>query len=262
MRIAASLLLALLFVTACLVASAQEAPQAQSEQLLMRAKSALAAAGTIRATLKLEANYPSPYTSEITILASPTGEERAEMKTTVGENSYNTLEVISKGILWTEESTPAGTVVSMIDINRVRRTLRDGEVEFAALPALGTNLLFDVSNLSRFINFNSVSESTGGERRTLTLSGELAAAFQKDKKALPEGAARYYTKAKVTVDGETFLPVRVELGEENGKPLVAIDFVSIEKNVEAGEEAFDYSPPADVDVIDRTEWALDQLLGR
>ncbi|MHC4712308.1 MAG: LolA family protein [Planctomycetota bacterium] len=248
---------------ACLnIAAAQEASKQQPDQILMHAKAALAAAGTIKADLLLEAYYPAPYKSEITILASPTGDERAEIRTTVGENSYSSLEVISKGVLWLEEQTPVGPTVSKIDIARVKRTVREEDAEFAALPILGTNLLFDLDNIARLINFDRVVESTAESVTTYVLTGKLAAGLEKGRRALPAGAEKYYGIARVQVDAQTFLPRRVELGEEEGKPLVSIEFLSIEKNVETDEETFVYSPPEDVEVVDRTDWAIAQLLGQ
>lgn len=257
------IVLLLWMLVAPLGAFAQEEPRAaKPQEILMRAKSALAAAGTIKASLVLRVNYPSAYKSEIEILASPTGDERAEIKTTVKADSYSSLEVICKGVMWTEEHTPAGPIVTKIDVNQVKKALREDDTEFAALPVLGTNLLFDLGNLAKLVKFNTASETAIGSQKVVVIAGHLMDAFAKDKAALPIGAQKYYESAKVFLDAENFLPRRIELGEAEGKPLLSLDFKAIEKNVETAEDAFVYTPPEDAEIIDRTEWAIAQFRGR
>jgi hypothetical protein len=260
MRISAGIAVFFCALFAPVAVLAQEEP-GRAQEILMRAKSALAAAGTIKAALELEVNYPSHYKCAISILASPTGDERAEIRTTVNENSYTSLEVISKGVMWSEQHTPAGPIVTKIDINQVKKALREDGVEFAALPVLGTNLLFDLGNLARLVKFDTAGEAEIDSGKVLVISGALIPGFAKGKTALPTGAERYYASAKVYLDPESFLPRRMELGEEDGKPLLALDFKSIEKNAEAPPDAFAYTPPEDTEVIDRTQWAIGQFRG-
>ncbi|MCD6405673.1 MAG: hypothetical protein J7M19_07595 [Planctomycetes bacterium] len=229
--------------------------------IIMRAKSALAAAGNIEAEVDLDVNYPTHYSSHIKILASPTGDERSQMTTTINENTFSSLTVISKGVLWTQQSTPVGLVVTTIDINKVKKALRETGEEFAALPVLGTNLLFDLGNLAKIIKFDAADESTLESRKVRVISGRLRSAFEKGKMQLPLGAARYYSSVKVYLDSQDFLLRRIELGEEKGRPLVVLDFKMIEKNVEIPEGTFKYAPPEDTQVIDRTEWAIRQMKG-
>lgn len=229
--------------------------------ILMRAKSALAAAGNIKAEIALEVNYPARYNSQVKILASPTGDERSQMTTTINENSFSSLTVISKGVLWTEQATPVGPVVTTIDINKVKKALRETGEEFAALPILGTNLLFDLGNLAKIIKFDAADETTLDSRKVHVISGRLKSAFEKEKMQLPLGAARYYSSVKVYLDSQDFLLRRIEMGKEKGRPLVVLDFKTIEKNVEIPEGTFKYAPPEDTQVIDRTDWAIRQIKG-
>jgi len=255
------ILAALAAVCAAQEQSPPPLPEMKPVEILTQAKSALAGSGTIRARLVLTATYPMEYTSEIDIYSSPTGNERAEITSTQHESRYSALEVISEGILWTEQETPVGKVVSKIDMRQVKRALSEETSQFAAIPILGTNLLFDLGNLAQLIAFErSTSLLLDGEPYYV-ISGGPIDAIQSGKVTLPLGAIRYYSKARVLVRPGDFLPKRIELGDEDGKPALVLDFESIERNVEEPAGIFDYTPPEDAEVVDRTNWAIAQFNG-
>jgi hypothetical protein len=239
------------------VQTAKAAPQ--SAEILARCQAALAEAGTYRAELKLEAWYPTRYTSEISVIASPSGDERAEIKTTMRADSFKSLEVVAGGILWNEQSTPQGKVVLKTDINEIRKALAAEKAEFAPLPAQGAGAMFDLAGLVSLVDFTQAGETSLGERQVFALTGGLAAKFAEGKARLPAAAAKFYKAAAVYVDRNDFLPVRIELGSENGKPLVRLDFLKIEKNVTVPEGAFSYEVPADAELVDLTASALSEL---
>jgi hypothetical protein len=242
-------------------AEAPPTPSVSAADVLSKAQAALKDAGAVKASLKLEVWYPAHYSSVIDLYAAPSGDERAEIATTVNADSYKNIEVISGGVLWTEESTPVGTVASKIDIGRIKSDLAKSNEPYAALPALGANALFDLAALSRLVDFTDARESELDGHKVFVFSGALAKEFQDPKTPLPAGARRWYKSAVVYV-GEDFLPRRIELGLEDGKPLLRLDFTSLEKNVSLPPGVFDYTPPKDAEVVDRTGWALSQLQGK
>jgi len=234
----------------------------QHRDILKRAEEALAQAQAIQADIRLEVFYPAHYASTIDLLADPSGDERAEMETTVNSDSYKSIEVISNGILWSEQDTPAGKMVTKIDVSSIKKSLRktEGSV-FAALPILGTNALFDLTAMSHLVDFTESAQSSLDGVAVYVLTGRLAAKFADGKATLPAGAERYYRQVAVYIDADGFFPRRIELGSENGKPLVALDFLFVRKNVSVPEGAFSYSPPEDAQVVDATDWALSKLTG-
>lgn len=241
-------------------APAERQPMGATE-VMTRAKAAIAAAGTVRAELSMTCRYPTTYTSEISILASPTGDERAEMKTTINQNTFRTLEVISGGILWSEQETPGGIIVGRIDLARVKSELRARGEQFAALPVLGTNLVFEIANMAKLVKFDRSEAAETSGKDAWVLTGSLQRRFAEGKAALPAGAVKFYRTVRLHIDAESFLPLAVELGLENGEPLLRVEFREIEGNVEPGEDAFAYEPPEDAQVVDRTDWAIGQLTG-
>lgn len=241
-------------------APAATAAPPRPREILTRAKAALAAAGTIKANIILNVHYPHRYTSSIVIYASATGEERAEMTTVQDGKTHRSLEILTKGVLWTRQETPQGKLATKIDINRVKRALREADETFTITPIIGANALFDLSRLAEIIDFNRVKPATHNEKPTWIISGEMAERFA-GKSSLPVGAARYYSTASVHIDSKSFLPVRIELGSHQGKPVMSLEFKSIETKVEAPPGTFDYTPGEDVEVVDRTDWAIAQLRG-
>lgn len=230
-------------------------------EVMTRAKAAISAAGTVRAELLMTCRYPATYTSEISILASPTGDERAEMKTTINQNSFHTLEIISGGVLWSEQETPGGIIVGKIDLARVKSELRARDEEFAALPVLGTNLVFDIANMAKLVEFDTSEATETSGRDAWVLTGSLQRRFAEGEGALPAGAVEFYKTVRLHIDAESFLPLLAELGWDKGEPLLSVEFKEIEGNVEPGEDAFAYEPPEDAHVVDRTDWAIGQLTG-
>lgn len=233
----------------------------EPREVLARAKAALAAAGTIKANITLDVYYPHRYTSSIVIYASASGDERAEMTTTQDGETHQSLEVLTKGVLWTRQETAEGKLATKIDINRVKKALGEADETFAITPIIGANALFDISLLAEIIDFDRVETATHGDRSVWVISGETAERFT-GKSSLPIGAERYYSTAAVHVDSKSFLPVRIELGRHEDKPVMSLEFESIETKVEAPPGTFDYTPGEDVEVVDRTDWAIAQLRGK
>ena len=251
--------------TAAPTATTTAAPAATAEppepgEVLTRAKAALAAAGTIKANIILDVHYPHRYTSSIVIYASASGDERAEMTTTQDGKTFQSLEVLTKGVLWTRQETAQGKLATKIDINRVKKALGEADETFAITPIIGANALFDISLLAEIIDFDRVEPATHGDKSAWVISGKMAERFT-DKSSLPIGAERYYSTAAVHVDSKSFLPLRIELGSHEDKPVMSLEFESIETKVEAPPGTFDYTPGEDVEVVDRTDWAIAQLKG-
>jgi len=230
-----------------------------AKELLERAERALEEAGDIKAVLRLEVWYPAHYTSDIELYASQAGEERARVATKMDEDRYKSTHVISKGVLWREQDTVGGTIVTKIDIEKVKRELGKEDEAYAALPAMGVNALFEIRGLRRVVDFENVKEEEGEGGKVYVVSGKLAAKFEEGKKGLPAGAAKWYEGASVWMK-EDGLPVKVELGQEE-KPLMRLEFVSIERNVALPEGVFEYKAPTDAEIIDRTQWAVNELRG-
>lgn len=229
--------------------------------ILGRAKAALGAAGNIKAELTLDVRYPSAYKSEIVMLASSTGDERSEMTTTINESTFRTTSIMSKGTLWTVEEAVGGTLVTKIDVDKVKKALREEGEDYAALPVLGPNVLTDLGHMAKIVKFDKSEAGVVGGRAVHVVSGGPWPGFEKGKRQLPLGAAKFYGKVKVYIDVEDYLPRKVELGEEEGKVLLSLEFKSLERNVAVPAGAFDYTPGEDAEVVDRTEWAIRQFKG-
>jgi len=265
LRFPAALLVGLMLISGAFAAGeAVEAPAPapmSAPEVITRVKGAMAAAGTIRARLTLRCNHPAAYTSEIEILASPTGDERAQIKTTIKENSFRTLEVISGGTLWSEQETVAGPIVGKIDLSRVKAELRERGEQYPAMPVLGANFALEVSNLARLVDFDRSEAAGSGDDGFYILTGSLRREFTEGKRPLPQGAVDFYRVVKLAVDASTFLPARIELGRKDGRPLVVVEIESLAANVETDEETFKYTPPEEAQIVDRTEWAIAELTG-
>lgn len=233
------------------------ADEINASEVLTRAKAALAKAGAVEAELLVEVTYPTKYKSEIELIANQTGDERARIKTTINDEIYDTLEVKSGGVLWTQQPTSTGTLVTKIDLAAVKRALEKNNISAAAASILDVNALFDLDNLTQLVDFDK-AERASGESTDIVLTGALKKAFAEDKAALPIGARRYFEKATIVVDAESFLPRRVELG---ALAVVVVTFRGIETNAEIEEGAFEYTPPEGAEVVDRTDWAVAQLMG-
>ena len=233
----------------------------QPKEILDRAVAALKDAGNIRANVALEVWYPTHYTSVIDLYASPSGQERADLTTTVNADRFKSLEVISGRIVWCEQDSPAGKLVTKIDLETIRKELAKDKNSFAALPGMGTSSLFDVASLADLVDFNKAAESTLDGRKAFLLSGVLAAKYAEGKASLPAGAADWYKTAVLYV-GEDYMPLRIELGRHGDVPYARVDFKTIEKNVTVPAGAFDYAPPEDAEVVDSTQWALSELKGK
>jgi len=231
-------------------------------EVLARAEAALADAGTIKADVRMEVWYPAHSTSRIELYATEKGDERANIITTVNEDTYTSLEVISGGVIWMEQDTPGGRVASKIDTNEVKKALAGENARYAALPWLGANALFDLAAMSKFVEFTDVKGAKIDSQDVFVLAGGLPAKPAPDAPALPKGAERYYKSVAVWVRASDYLPARVELGIDQGKPAVRLDFAALEKNAAAPEGAFAYAPPAGAEVVDRTAWAVEQLKGK
>lgn len=232
---------------------------AAAVKILDDAQAALDAAGTVRAKLEIEAWYPMHYTSKVTLTASPNGDERAVIKTTIREDSYDTLQVVSGGVIWTETETVGGTMVTMTDINEVKKAFKGAEKAMAALGLLGTNALYDLAGLRRTIDFTDVTDGKLGERAAYILSGGLRERFDRTDKSLGPVGMKFYAQARVYIDTADSLPRRVELGAGADHPLLRLDIIEIETNVTAEEGTFSYEPGEGVTVIDRTAWAIREL---
>lgn len=228
--------------------------------LLARAAEATSGAGNIRATLKLEVTYPARYEAVIALYAAPGGDERADITATVAGREERRVEVITSGVMWTEDHGEGGPVVTRTDINRVRAVL--AQRRSPAVPALGTNALYDLDNLTWFINFDSASPETVDGRSVYAVSGSLDPAAARRRGALPAGAERWYRKAVVYLDAGDFFPYRIELGDEDGQPAMRLTFSEVARNAPMPEGIFIYSPPPGVTVIDRTDWAIAEFSNR
>jgi len=247
--------------------AAERAPAAEGAAelspgvILTRARSALSGCGAVEAVIEMEVNYPAHYSSRIELLASPTGNERAEILTRVRENTTSTLEVIRDGVLWTEQSTPTGPLVTKIDLREVKERLASEGSRFAPLPALGTNALFDLAGISKLVDFDEAAEVELEGEPVYRVAGKLAEAFRGEGSKLPAGARRWYERVRIFVGAEDFLLRRVELGRGDPGPLCSLDFTELDPCGELPEGAFDYEPPEGAQVVDRTDWAVLQLSG-
>jgi hypothetical protein len=231
-------------------------------EVLALAEAAMADAGVIKAEMKLEVSYPTKYTSVISLYANAAGDERAKIKTTMRSDTVRSLEVITGGMLYVEQATPVGIVVSKIDLNEVKKRLAAAKESFTPVPALGANALFELGALSAIVDFSDIKVHEAGDRSLYVISGKLSSKFADGGAKLPPGAARFYKSARVSVEKDTFLPASIELGDEGGKPILVLTFTSIEKGVEAPEGTFSYTVPPEADVIDRTAWAIAELGGK
>jgi hypothetical protein len=231
------------------------------KEILDRTVAALKSAGNIKANVALEVWYPTHYTSVIDLYASPSGQERADLTTTVNADRFKSVEVISGRIVWCEQDSPVGKLVTKIDLEMIQKELAKDKNSFAALPGMGTSTLFDVASLSDLVDFNKAVESTFDGRKAFLLSGVLAAKYAEGKASLPAGAADWYKTAVLYV-GEDYMPLRIELGQHGDMPYARVDFTTIEKNVTVPAGAFDYTPPENAEVVDNTQWALSELKGK
>ncbi len=264
MRLRAGLFLALaLSFGASADTSAPEgaAPRMSAPEVLTRAQAAITAAGTIRASMEMVSSYPSEFSSTIDIMASPAGDERAEIVTTINTNSFRSLQVISGGVLWHEQATPVGPIVGRIDVSRVEEELGARRQEYAAPGVIGSNFVFDLAGVARLVEFDRAEVSGPDGEEVHVLSGSLRDEYTSGDDALPAGVIDFYSVVRLRIDARTFLPRRIEMGRDGGRPLLAIDITDIEVNFTPGEDAFEYTPPDGAQVVDRTDWAIAELTG-
>ncbi len=230
--------------------------------ILQRAQAAYLAAGTIRAEAALDVTFPTTSTAHLSILSAPNGDVRIESSASMAGDSYQSLTVVSGGVIWTESPSPLGRVVSKIDVNAVKKALPPEQRGFATLPMVGATSLFDVTNFARLVDFAGAAETKLGDRRVYALKGALKESLKSGPGALPEVARRFYATATIYFDADSFFPARIELGGEPDRPALRLSFDSVEKNVDAPANAFSYAPPEGITVVDRTPWTVIELGGK
>jgi len=235
-----------------------QGPALDPADILGLAAATVTRAESVKAAGNLEVWYPFHYSSALTVLAARNGDERVEMATKMREDTVKSLEVISGGILWTESQTPTGPLVTKVDLSQVKKSLAAEHKASPALPLLGTNALYDLSNLAKVVSFNGAYEQAAGASKEYVLVGSLKPQFTTDN-PLPLAAQRFYKTVIVAVDAKDFFPRRIELGREGNHPLLKLEFTDVELNAPLPQDAFKYTVPEGADVIDRTDWTISEL---